>query len=381
MNAGKLVSKVTTGDQCREWCELKVCHKGRGDSSDGGYDGFQSVGPKTSIRRVSKVNLSSEKAKCPCCFLLSLQSCEHGVSNRQTKFDSKASLGRSYYSQEDRRRALTDMPCENNEAWTSNLAFRLLDRVRDSNFVENVAPPSPSSRLQSPKSPASLASQRSWFSSSLWSDDDVLFSSLNKSLPSLGVDKVTSATLPSRSSTRLPLRASLMLPSVKLSYLLPDAHCGSSMLHSLLISTGVVDVLSNFTAGNSWDVSNHSPLTTPALQNTPPSPQTNLSYTLRRQTATNLPPSTRCKAAKQRVKESNKYPSAARLSPDHQTVRTRSTQRDIPAGSRKSCVSSAAAQTVTRARTRCWSKHFLTSAVLMVVVFAAATTAYELKRE
>lgn len=389
MHAGELVSKVTTGDQCSGRFGLQVCVQERGDGCHVGADGCQGVETKTSARRVSRVILSSKKTKCSCCSLLSLQSCEHGDSNRQTELISKAPRDPSSYSQEDRRRALTNMPCENNEAWISNSAFRLLEHVRNSNFEENTALPSPSSRLQSPTSPASLASERSWLKhywlpSSLWSAGDVLFSSLNESPPSLCVCKVTFATLPSHSPLRLPVRASLMLSSVQFSYLVSGSRCDSPMVHSVLVSSGVTDILLNLNSGSAWVVSNRTRPTTPtpALQNTSPPLQTSPSYTPGVQATTSLPPlATRRKSAEQRVRGSNKYPSVAWLPPDHHTVRTRSTQRDTPTGSRKSCASSAAAQKVTGARTRCWSKHFLTSAVLMVAVLAAATTAYELKRE
>lgn len=386
MNAGELVFKVTIGDQCSSWGGLQqVCLKGRGDGSDDGSDGSPYVGKNTSAREVSSVILSPKKIQGHCRSLLPLQSCEHGVSNRQTRCSWKASLGLSSNSQEDRRRALTDMACENNEAWISNLAFRLLEHVRDSHFEENIAPPSLSSRLQFPTFPASLASERSrlkhyCFSLSLWLADDVLLSSSSESFPSLCVCTATTAIPPSPSPLILSERASPMLSSV------PDAHCDSSVVHRAPVSTAVVDILSNFIPGSAWVVSK---FTRPASQNTKPALQ-NTSLPLlqdpsdipREQTTTSLPsPATRCKSAEQRVKASNKFSSVAWLSPDYHAVRTRSTQEYIPPRSRRSCLSSASAQKITRARTRCWSKHFLTSAVLMLAVLAAATTAYELKRE
>lgn len=388
MNAGELVSKVTTGDQCSGRCGLQVCVQGRGDGSHGGVDIFQGVETETSAGRVARVIFSSKKIKCYCCSLLSLLSCEHGESNKQTELISKTPRDPSSYSQEDRRRALTNMPRENNEAWIRNSAFRLLEHVRDLNFEENTALPSPSSRLRSLTTLASLASERSWLKhywlpSSLWSAGDVLSSSLNASRPSFCVCKVTFATLPSPLPLRLPARASLMLPSVQLSYLVSGARCDSPMVHSVLVSSGAADILLNLTSGSAWIVSNRTRPTTPtpSLQNTSPL-QSSPSYSPGAQATSSLrPPATRRKSAEQKVEGSNKYPSAAWPAPDHHTVRTRSTQRESPTGSRKSCVSSAAAQKVTGARIRCWSKHFLTSAVLMVAVLAAATTAYELKRK
>lgn len=377
MNAGGSVSEATTGDHCSGRCGLRVCAEGLGGGSDGSGDGLPHRGRETSDGQVSEVVLPHKEIQCPCFSQLSLLSSKRNVSSRQVELSTRAPLGPSSHLQEDRRRALTDMSCENNEPWISNFALRLLEHVRDNYFQENVEPPLSSSQQQSLTSPASSAAEERrpkccWLSS-LWASDDVSFL-WKESFPSPCVCKVTPTTLPSRSSLRLTVRASLMLSSVQLSNLVPDVHCDSSALHGTLVSAGVRDITNHTQRSTSVASKVARPVsqnTTPVLQDTSPPLQAEASQT--RKDTTLSPPITRCKLEDQRGRECNSCRSVAWPSPDNCTVRTRRPQRV--------CVSSASVQESTRARSCHWSRHLLTSVVLVVALLASATTAYELKRK
>ena len=407
MNAGYLVFRVTDGDQSSRRCDLGVVWlrvpEGGSDCYGGGDDDRRTVLEKARFRRGPRV-LCCNKIQC-CCYSVfsSLDGCEtlldfcgHVEADRQTRGSAEASLGPSHQPQACRRRALTNVPCENGDTWICNLAFPLLEDAKDSYVDVNFAPPLPPSRPWSLPPPASLSLSNPRLnpvlsSSPLCCGGDVLWWPSPSESPSPCVRQVTAATLTHQSYLGLAVGAAVTLPGIQpspASRLVPNTLRSSSVVQGTIVSAGTMNILSSLTQTGVGIVSDstqllsedstHSPLLVPT-----PSPQdlSSNSSVPAAASPSPSPPPPRHTPAQQRVTGHDQPPHTRWASPGLHTPKTRAVRRDEESDAARDCASSVSARKTTRGKTCYRPKYFLKSIVSLLALLAAATTAYELKRE
>lgn len=395
MNAGDLVARVTDGEQSSGRCGLEVVWvrglDGGSDGGGGGDDDCHIVWKKSHFRSKSRVLLSSKKIYWCCSNVLSglaglktlLDFCEHGEADRQTGGSAEAFLAPSPHPQACRRRALTNVPCENADTWICNVAFRLIEDAKDFYFDVNFAPPLSPSRPWSlpPLVPLSLAD--TWlspvlFASPLCSVGDVLSLPSPRESPSSCVRQGTAAMLSPHSSLGLAAGAALTPPQLRpLPRLIPDTLRSSSVVQGATVFAGTINILSSFTRSSVGTVYDSTP---PLPQDSTPAPPSVPTLSpMDPFTTPPSPPSARHTPARQRVREPDKLLHARCRPPGTHTPKTTGARSNEGPDAARSFTSSVSSRKTAGGRSCYRPKCFLKSIVGLLALLAAAATAYELK--
>ncbi|XP_045113377.1 uncharacterized protein LOC123505771 isoform X2 [Portunus trituberculatus] len=382
MNVGDLVSRITNEDQNSEPCDPLVVWvrvtKGGSDGSYGGDDGCCTVWKNAHLRQGPRALWSSKKSRCCWCAVLSgldgcetlLDVCGHSEADRQAWDSAPASPCPALPPQACRRRALTNVPCENGYTWTYTLAFSLLEDAKESYFDVNFAPPLP------PSQPWSLSVSLTFVdlrlnpvlsSFSLCSVGDVLSLPSQSEFPFSCVRQGEAATLPALSTLGLAVGASLSLPGIQSPLppcLLLDTFSSSSVVQGAIVSAGTMNNVSDFTQPSIEIVFNS---TWPLSEDFIPAPQL-----IATPAPKDHPPNSRPQTPAP-------YPQpSARTTPRSHAPKTSPVRWNEDSDAKRGCASSVSARKMSRG-TSYRPKCFLKSVVGLLAVLAAATTAYELK--